>query len=194
VFGEMLEIAARHGTLHSLQFGISTSDALQETLDRAVAIWRFCVQQVDEHSMGIAEDGEVVGFFETQAGPGGALITVPNRWVAYEREARIDVENLAASMTRLGIAERNVRVAEAQAVLLAASVREAAIEAGIAPEQVRTLGEAIRKKLSDARTRAEVQPNADGHSSPQIRPKLPSASRAQNRETSRSVGSDGPGH
>lgn len=67
-----------------------------------------------------------------------------------EREARQEVEKLASMMTQLGIAERVVRVQEAQAVLVVAAIREAAIETGLSQDQVRRLGEAIRGRLDDA--------------------------------------------
>lgn len=200
-FREMLRTAQNLDMFEQVRTGVSTADALQMCLDRAVAIWQFCASQTDHLAMGVAEDGEVVGFFEVKPGPGGALITRPNRWVAYEREARQDIEDLAATMTRLGIAERSIRIAEAQAVLVAATVRDAAMEAGIPPEQVRALGEALRTRLTDPAAKADLRPTPFGpddtpnrHNSAQVRPHLPSSSRSQDPSTSTQVATQGPGH
>lgn len=70
-----------------------------------------------------------------------------------EREARIEVEKLASMMTQLGIAERVVRVQEAQATLVIAAVREAAIDAGLSHDQVRSLGASLRDRLDTARVK-----------------------------------------
>lgn len=193
-FSELLATAAGQDLFHQIRTGVSTADALQMCLDRAVAIWQFCADQSNKQALSVTDDGEVVGFFEIQIGPGGALTTIPNRWVGYEREARQDIERLASTMTSLGIAERTVRVAEAQATLLAASVREAAIDAGIPPEQVRLLGEALRTRLETATADVSPSPPRPRHETAQSPATLLSASASQDPTTSRAVASEGPGH
>lgn len=88
--------------------------------------------------------------FEVISNPQGPDIIQPHRYLVMEREARIEVEKLAAMMTQLGIAERVVRVQEAQATLIVAAVREAAIEAGLSHDQVRALGSSLRDRLDSA--------------------------------------------
>lgn len=193
-FSELLASAAGQDLFHQIRTGIPTAEALQMCLDRAVAIWQFTADQANRVAVEVDADGHATGFFEVQIGPGGALTTIPNRWVGYEREARQDIERLASTMTSLGIAERTVRVAEAQATLLAASVREAAIDAGIEPEQVRALGEALRARLEAATADVAPSPRTPAHANAQHPPVLPSASASQSPATSRAVASEGPGH
>jgi hypothetical protein len=161
IFRELVHIAAEQG--HSIPLGVTTADALQECLDRAVALYRFACDQVDHIS---ADDNLPPGvdhlshlatsqdpLFEVISNPQGPDVIQPHRYLTMEREARLEVEKLAAMMTQLGIAERVVRVQEAQAVLVTAAVREAAIDAGLDHEQVRRLGESLRGRLENSQTR-----------------------------------------
>lgn len=147
IFRELVLIAAEQGA--SIPLGISTGEALQQCLDRAVALWRFAASQVDQ--LDIADDPNVSveedGFFEVMENPQGPDIVTVNRWYAMEREARLEIEKLAAMMTQLGIAERVVRVEEAKAALLIAAVREAAMEAGLDHDQIKLLGAKMREKI-----------------------------------------------
>lgn len=161
IFRELVHIAAEQGA--SIELGVSTADALQECLDRAVALYRFSAAQVDAIRRD-ATDGwdpddpdtalsnlpvEDDPLFSVIKNPQGPDLIVPHRWLTMEREARVEVEKLAAMMTQLGIAERVVRVKEAEAALLVAAVREAAIEAGLDNDQVRRLGEALRRQVEE---------------------------------------------
>jgi hypothetical protein len=168
IFRELVHIAAEQGA--PIALGVSTGDALQQCLDRAVAIWRFAADQVD--SIMIPEititsvdpaTGEEVElpsslsnlsadedpFFEVIKNPQGPDIIQQHRYVTMEREARIEIEKLAAMMTQLGIAERVVRVEAAKAALMVAAIREAAIEVGLEPTQVRALGAALRNRVAE---------------------------------------------
>jgi hypothetical protein len=160
VFKELVHIAAQQGAV--IELGVSTGDALQQCLDRAVAMWRYAAQQVDAivTPEDLPDDAEVANlpveedpFFEVRANPNGPPVVVRHRWIEMEREARKDIEKLAAMMTQLGIAERVVRVEEAKAALLVAAVREAAMEAGLDHDQVRALGAALRNRLAGAQKR-----------------------------------------
>ena len=170
-FRELLEHASGAGI--NISLGISTADALQECLDRAVALFRFAASKVDE----LPEDD----IFEIQVGPNGATSIVPNRWRIFEDAARAEIERLAATMTGLGIAERKVRIEEAQAALLVASIRDAAVEAGISHDQVRLLGEALRRRVEKP---IDVAPS----------PASSGVGASQNPETARQVATLGPGH
>lgn len=161
IFRELVHIAAEQGA--SISLGISTAQALQECLDRAVALLRFAQQQVDQlpyndtvptdpdtdlpllASLSYQDDP----LYEVINNPQGPDVVQPNRYVLMEREARLEVEKLAAMMTQLGIAERVVRVEEAKAALLIAAVRDAAIEAGFDNDDVRRLGEALRHRVEE---------------------------------------------
>lgn len=151
VFRDLLSIADAQGIY--VRTGVSTGDALQRCLDRAVALWEFAASQTDAVAVAPdpnSPDGTGGGFFELQLLPGGASEYVPNKWYRVEREARLDIEKLAGMMTQLGIAERQVRIQEAQAALFVAQIREAAIEAGLSPSDVRSLGEALRRRVAGA--------------------------------------------
>lgn len=179
VFRQLLEIADAQGIY--VRTGTSTGDALQRCLDRAVALWEFAATQTDNFALSPDTSGEEGGedgggFFEIQLLPGGASEWIPNKWYRVEREARLDIERLAGMMTQLGIAERHVRIQEAQAALFVAHIREAAIEIGLEPDQVRLLGEALRGRVAGATV--DVQDNT-----------VTTGQKAQAREISRRVGS-----
>lgn len=150
VFRELLEIADAQQIY--VRTGTSTGDALQRCLDRAVALWEYAATQTDAFALApeSTNDEDGGGFFEIQLLPGGASEWIPNKWYRVEREARQDIERLAGMMTQLGIAERHVRIQEAQAALMVAHIREASIEIGLPPEQVRALGEALRRRVAGA--------------------------------------------
>ncbi len=203
VFRELLETSAAKDIYPAIRTGVSTSDALQMCLDRAVEVWRFLCDQVDLHAVDTNPDtGEAVGFFDIAPTVNDPTRTIPNRWYLAEREAREDVTKIAGLMTQLGIAERAVRVQEAQAAMLAAAVRDAAIEAGFSGEDVRRLGEALRHRAESAvagppaaASNGSLAPGgALPHRSPQNRPPSPSNSLAQDPATSRTVAKEGPGH
>lgn len=171
IFRELVHIAAEQGS--SISLGTTTADALQECLDRAVALYRFAVDQVDNLTVDLPDGVEYLSelptardpLYEVIDNPQGPDIIQPHRYVLMEREARIEIEKLAAMMTQLGIAERVVRVQEAQATLVVAAVREAAIEAGLSHDQVRVLGSVLRERLGDAHVK-QATPGAhrDGSS------------------------------
>jgi hypothetical protein len=138
---------------------MSTADALQQCLDRAVALWRFAAAQVDALTMlqsDMPDPDAAEEFWEVETGPNGATTVVPNRWYRMETDARAEVERLAGMMTQLGIAERTVKIEEAKAVLMVAAIRDAALAAGIPPDSVRELGIQLRARLEDARGHVET--------------------------------------
>lgn len=147
-----MHIAAEQGA--SIPLGVSTGDALQQCLDRAVALWRFAVDQVDaiplpESATSLSElapDEDPT--FHVLRNPQGPDVIQDHRWYIREREARLEIEKLAAMMMQLGIAERVVRVEEAKAALLIAAVRDAAVAAGFSHDQVRALGAALRERVN----------------------------------------------
>lgn len=152
IFRELVHMAAEQGA--SIQMGISTAQALQECLDRAVALLRFTADQVDSLYIGFPEDtplSELSPYddpmYEVTPNDQGPDVIKLHRYVLWEREARLEVEKLAAMMTQLGVAERVVRVEEAKAALMVAAVREAAMEVGLPHETVRELGAALRRRV-----------------------------------------------
>lgn len=158
VWRELIHIAAAQGA--TIEMGITTAQALQECLDRAVALMRFAAQQVDNLSWPSNYDPddpdslslgdlppEEDPMWEVTINEQGPNLIRPHRYVTMEREARLEVEKLAAMMTQLGVAERVVRVEEAKAALMVAAVREAALHAGFDHDQIRRLGSALRERV-----------------------------------------------
>lgn len=158
IFRDLIHIAAEQGA--TIEMGISTAQALQECLDRAVALLRFAAQQVDNLAWPPGYDPHdadalSLGDLPPEQDPMWVVVVNdqgpdqirPHRYVTMEREARLEVEKLAAMMTQLGVAERVVRVEEAKAALMVAAVREAAMEAGFDHDAIRLLGAALRKRI-----------------------------------------------
>lgn len=165
IFRELVHIAAEQGA--TIQLGVSTGDALQECLDRAVALWRFAADQVDKIQIrdpdvdlaNLSADEDPT--FEVYTNPQGPDLVDDHRWYKREREARHEIEKLAAMMTQLGIAERVVRVEEAKAALVVAAIREAAVDAGIPPDQIRALGAALRERVAEGLQMHASRPRTD---------------------------------
>lgn len=124
---------AAHGTL-GIRLNINPIDALQEVLDRAVALLRHYADEADN----LAEDKLLV---DTAFG------RMPHHWVRLEQDARAEVERIAGGMVRNGIADRAVKVQEAKAILMVQAIVAAAEEVGIPRAQVRALGPAVRQRL-----------------------------------------------
>lgn len=109
-------------------------DALQLSLDRGVAMLGVLMEMVDDLTV------EEL-FISTPFGP------VTNAYVEAEAKLRKEVHHMAARMVDIGIADRAVRVREAQAMLIVRALTEAAREAGIPRDKVRALGPALRNHL-----------------------------------------------
>lgn len=156
IFRELVHMAAEQGA--AIELGVSTAGALQECLDRAVALYRFAADQVDRITPpdGVWEGQSLADLpvsddplFEVMPNPQGPDLVTRHRYFLMEQEARLEIEKLASMMTTLGIAERVVRVEEAKAALLIAAVREAAMDIGLTHDQVRDLGAALRRRADN---------------------------------------------
>lgn len=115
---------------------VTSQEALQETLDGMVQDLRFTQRQCDALEMG---EGEGKYWRDTMVGK------IPNEWIRLRNDLRQQVAHLSLSLEAKGIAERGVRVKEAQAVLMAGMVRTAAERAGLTPQQVAALGTELRQ-------------------------------------------------
>lgn len=117
--------------------GHNPAEVLQEALDSLVAELRFAQSEVDALS--------VSGLFVD-----GMIGLVPHHWVKARDFYLQRVENCAKDMVRLGLAERTVRVQEAQAVLVAQAVRKAMEAEGLSVEQVRGVGARLRELSAES--------------------------------------------
>lgn len=111
---------------------VASHEALQEVLDGLVQDLRFTQKMCD----GIPHDKF---WRDTMVG------RIPNEWVRLRDHYREQVGHLALSIEAKGLAERSVRVKEAQAVMMAQMIREAAERAGLEPAQVNRLGDELRQ-------------------------------------------------
>lgn len=108
---------------------------LQECLDRSVEHLRVARMKVDE----IPEDE----FWKsTIAGE------VPHHWYQLELNALDRCERIAGLIEKLDLEARIVRLEEAKAALVVASVRRAAEKAGLSQAMIRRLGAALRDEVA----------------------------------------------
>jgi len=107
-------------------------EVLQETLDQMVADYRYCQKKVND-----LPEADI--WRETMLGG-----KIPNEWIRLRDEYGSNLQHVAIKLTQAGIADRAVRVQEAQAALLAQRVRDAAERAGLSQTQIRALGRELR--------------------------------------------------
>lgn len=114
-------------------------DVVQETLDGMVADLRFAQKMVD----GLPEEAM---WRDTMVG------RIPNEWIRLRNEYRDRTAHFAGRMIERGIAEKAVNVSAAQTALMATMIKEAAIRAGLDPDQVTALGDQLRLLAIEAQT------------------------------------------
>jgi hypothetical protein len=126
----------------------SVSQALQLVLDRAMGSLYVAATFADD----VPVDEFWVRYWDAQ----GNVRVEPNKWYKLEAALREEVHHIAADMMRLGIAERLVEVEERKSAWVLAAIRAAASDAGLDNDQVRKLGEGIRKRLVEGTAVPEV--------------------------------------
>ena len=126
----------------------SIAQALQLVLDRAMGSLYVAAT--------FADDVPVEDFWVKYWDAQGNVRVEPNKWYKLEAALRDEVHGIAADMMRLGIAERMVEVEERKAAWVLAAIRAAAADAGLDNEQVRRLGDGIRRRLVDGTPIPEV--------------------------------------
>jgi hypothetical protein len=126
----------------------SVTQALQLVLDRAMGHLYVAATFADD----IPVDEFWVKFWDAQ----GNIRVEPNKWWKLEQALRGEVHGIANDMARLGIAERQVAIEEQKATWVLAAIRAAANDAGLDNEQVRLLGEGIRRRLVEGTALPEV--------------------------------------
>jgi hypothetical protein len=131
-----------------LESRTSVAQALQLVLDRAMGSLYVAASYADD----VPVDEFWVKYWDAQ----GNVRVEPNKWYKLEAALRVEVHQIAADMTRLGIAERQVAVEEQKATWVLAAIRAAANDAGLNNEQVRLLGEGIRRRLVEGTALPEV--------------------------------------
>ena len=114
--------------------GADPAEALQEVLDLHVAELRYAQAKVDA-----LPDNEL--WRDTMVG------RIPNEWIRLRDEKAAAVQTTANNILRAGIADRAVRVQEAQLLLVVTAIHRAAERAGLSRTDVRKLGSALREEL-----------------------------------------------
>jgi hypothetical protein len=131
-----------------LDSNTSVAEALQLVLDRAMGHLYAAATFADD----IPVDEFWVKYWDAQ----GNIRVEPNKWYKLETALRDEVHLIAADMMRLGIAERLAEVEERKAAWVLAAIRAAAADAGLDNDQVRRLGEGIRRRLVEGTPIPEV--------------------------------------
>jgi predicted nucleotidyltransferase len=110
---------------------------LQEALDVLVGDFRYCQSKVE------ALDEKEFWRKTLESGK------IPNEWIRLRDQYRSEIEHVSLKIMSAGVAERAVRVQEAQLALVAARVAKAAEMAGLPVAQRRALGRALRDLSAD---------------------------------------------
>ena len=118
----------------------STADILNWAMRRVHVAMLWAAKRAD----GVPVDQ----FWVHKTDAWGNDLVEPNKWFQLERAMREEAVRLATKMVELGLAERQVALEEAKAVMVAQAVRTAAEAAGLTPVQVTRLGEELRKGLA----------------------------------------------
>lgn len=119
--------------------GVTTIDVLQECLERLVAIMRFAASEADR----LPADEVWVELTDAQ----GNVLVEPNQWLALEAAMRAEAVELAAQMENLGIAERQVAVAERVADVIAPVLKDVLDGIGLTAAQQRKVPGIVRERL-----------------------------------------------
>jgi hypothetical protein len=133
---------------HEQAANTSIAAALQLVLDRAMGSLYVAAT--------FADDVPVEEFWVKYWDAQGNVRVEPNKWYKLEAALREEVHSIASDMTRLGIAERLVEVEERKAAWVLAAIRAAAADAGLDNDQVRRLGDGIRRRLVEGTPVPEV--------------------------------------
>lgn len=112
------------------------AEAVQRVLDNVMSMYDYATQQV----FTLAEDEY---FRESLGGP------VVHEWIREQERLGLQVVHVAAKASAMGLAERQVRVQEAQAALFAIVVEQVLQELGLGNEDRHRAHTLIAAKLED---------------------------------------------
>jgi hypothetical protein len=133
--GDAVEETAQRRSASAVK--ADTFAVLQEILDGKVEDMRYTQSKVDALKNDELWRTTMVG-------------KIPNEWIRLRDEYREKTEALALKLVNAGLADRAVRVQEAQMVLLAQRIQAAAERAGLDAEQRRALGRELRSLAEEA--------------------------------------------
>jgi hypothetical protein len=137
--GEAIQAACGADQQMALARPMPSAEILALAMRRVHAAMLFAGREADA----VPVEKFWVRYYDAQ----GNIRTEPNKWFVLEQAMRREAVQLATKMVELGLAERQVALEEAKAVMVAQAVRTAAEAAGLNDEQVHRLGEELRKGL-----------------------------------------------
>jgi hypothetical protein len=141
LWGEVQELCGEDLARLSGVWTATPPEALQFLLNRAMsALTAIAVQ---------ADDVPFDEYWAYKVDAQGNILAEPNKWAKMEMALRDEVRQISTDMERLGIAKRLAAVEESKAAWVLAAIRSAATDAGLSNDQVRLLGEGIRRHLAE---------------------------------------------
>jgi homospermidine synthase len=120
--------------------GIDPAIAIQDVLDSLVALYRYATAKVAF----LAEDEY---FVDTIAG------AVPSKWIREQERLGMQIVHVAAKAAGMGLAERAVRIQEAQAAMFAVVLEEALKQQKLDFDQRRAIMAGVAEGLDTIETR-----------------------------------------
>lgn len=119
--------------------GVDPAEAIQEILDNLQAMYRYATKRVV-----FMTENEY--FRDTIAGP------IPNEWIREQERLGMQIVHVAGKASSMGLAERAVRIQEAQASMFATILEEALKVHGLTMEDRRTVMNIVAERLDDIET------------------------------------------
>ena len=126
------EVESQRAT--TFQSNVPYEDVLQEVLDLRVAEFRYAQSKVDE----ITDDIE---WRDTMSGK------QPNEWILLRDKYAGMLAAMAKDLIAVGLAQRQVRIAEAQVEIVAVALQKALVQADLEPALVQRVGKHFRREL-----------------------------------------------
>lgn len=119
-----------------LRRNVDPADGVQSVLDHIASLYEYATQQVfqldtDEY------------WRETLAGK------TQNEWIKEQERLGLQLVHVAGKAAAMGLAERTVRVQEAQAALFAAVIEKALVSAGLNGDQRREIHQSVALELDE---------------------------------------------
>lgn len=126
---------------------VDPADAITEILSNYMAMYRYATMK----TITLTEEEY---WRDTLGGP------IPNEWIREQERLGMQVVHIAGKAAAMGVAERQVRIQEAQAVIFATVVDAALKELGLQDDQRRRVHELVATKLEDIEGTASALPSA----------------------------------
>jgi len=122
-----------------------------KVIDRTATLWVYVGSQVDKLIPGVGKNtSEINREYMTSYDANGNAVIGVNYLIAREDTLRGELFGYVSRAAQLGIADRAVRVREAQMSLIGHAMKEACHEIGLSQDQQALLAQALQKSLQRA--------------------------------------------